>query len=201
MKTKFYKITNENETHHGLKYKTGLNKDPLPFNPHGDCEAGGIYYSDAKNIFHFLSYGPWIREVILPKDARVYKNPGIPLKWKADKVKLGPRKKWCSVEVLKQLVKEGADIHAWNDDALRWAAENGHLSVVKFLVKSGADIHAYNDDVLRLAAQNGHLSVVKFLVKNGADIHAWNDDALKWAADNGHLDVVKYLESQSENGK
>jgi len=38
----FYKILNEEETHHGLKYQTGLNEDPLPFNPNGDCEPGGI---------------------------------------------------------------------------------------------------------------------------------------------------------------
>ena len=196
----FYKITNEAETHNGLKYKTGLNVDPLPFNPHGDCEPGGIYYTDARNIFHFLNYGPWIREVILPKDAQVYQNPGTPLKWKADKVKLGPRHKWSSVEVLKSLIKEGADIHTNDDYVLRWAAESDHLDVVKYLVKNGADIHAWNDYVLRWAACNGHLNAVKYLVKNGANIHSGGDWVLRYAAQSGHRDVVKYLGSKGKVG-
>ena len=195
----YYKITNETETHHGLKYKTGLNVDPVAFNPHGDCEPGGIYYTDARNIFHFLNYGPWIREVTLPKDTQVYKNPGTPLKWKADKVKLGPRHKWSSVEVLRKLIKEGADIHIGDDYVLRWAAQNGHLNVVKYLVKNGADIHAEDDYALRYAAYNGHLDVVKYLVKNGADIHAGDDYVLRWAASNGHLDIVKYLVKNGAN--
>ena len=193
MKTKFYKIMSKNETHNGLKYKTGLNRDPLPFNPHGDCTPGGIYYTDAKNIFYFLSYGPWTREVTLPKDARIYQNPGTPLKWKADKVRLGPRHKWYSVEVLKNLIKEGADIHACDDCVLRLAAQNGHLNAAKLLVKNGADIHARGDWALWWAACNGHLDVVKYLLENGADMHAWDDCVLGVAACNGHLDVVKYL--------
>jgi len=39
--------------------------------------------------------------------------------------------------------------------------------VVKFLVKQGADIHAGDDDALRGAARNGHLDVVKFLEGKG----------------------------------
>jgi hypothetical protein len=190
---KFYKITNETETHNVLKYKTGLNADPLPFNPHGNCQPGGIYYTDVKNIFNFINYGPWIREVTLPKDAQVYENPGIPLKWKADKVKLGPRHKWSSVEVIEKLVKKGANIHAGDDCVLRVAAQNGHLNVVKYSVKNGADIHSGGDHALRWASNNGHLNIVKYLLKNGANIHAWDDYALRYAASNGHLNVVKYL--------
>ena len=33
----YYKILNESENHQGLQYKTGLNIDPKPFNPSGDC--------------------------------------------------------------------------------------------------------------------------------------------------------------------
>jgi ankyrin repeat protein len=189
----YYKITNKTETHHGLKYKTGLNVDPLPFNPRGDCTPGGIYYTDAENILYFLDYGPWIREVILPKDAQVYQNHGLPKKWKADKVKLGPRHKWCSLEIIKKLIKEGADIHIDDDYVLRLAAESGHLDVVKYLIKNGADIHARDDYALGWAVSNDYLDVVKYLIKNGADIHARDDCALRYAASNGHLSVVKYL--------
>jgi len=193
---KFYKILNEDECHHGMQYKTGLNTDILPFNPKGDCEKGGIYFA-REDIFSFLGYGPWVREVSLPKDEEVYENPDSPKKWKAHRVILGERKRWSDIEVFKGLVEDGADIHADNDFVLRRAAYNGHLEVVKFLVEKGADIHAGNDFSLRLAARNGHLEVVKFLVEKGADIHTGNDYALRWAACYSHLEVVKFLVEKS----
>lgn len=81
--------------------------------------------------------------------------------------------------MVKFLVTKGADIHAQEDCALRWAARYGHLAVVKFLVAKGADIHVQEDCALRWAAQYGHLAVVEFLVAKGADIHAQTDYALR----------------------
>jgi ankyrin repeat protein len=187
----YYKILKENETHRGFKYHDGLNIDPKPFNPNGSCKKGGIYFA-RKDILAFLNYGPWIRKVTLPADALIYKDPELPEKWKANKFILGKRERITS-KVIKRLVKEGADIHANNNCALRWAAGSGHLDVVKFLVENDADIHAYNDLALRWAAGSGHLDVVKFLVEKGADIHADNDYALRWTAGKGHLEVVKFL--------
>ncbi len=91
------------------------------------------------------------------------------------------------------LVEQGADIHAVADYAIRWAAKNGHLLVVIYLVKKGANIHSNYVDALRSAAKYGHLPVVTYLVENGAHIHAVADYALRWAAGNGHLPVVIYL--------
>jgi len=62
----YYKILSKDECHHDLQYKTGLNVDPKPFNPCGNCEPGGIYFS-REDILAFLGYGPWIRKVTLPK--------------------------------------------------------------------------------------------------------------------------------------
>tara|TARA_R110002124_G_scaffold266813_1_gene433808 strand:- start:13818 stop:15764 length:1947 start_codon:yes stop_codon:yes gene_type:complete len=91
------------------------------------------------------------------------------------------------------LINQGADIHANNDDSLRWAAENGHEAVVQMLIDNGADIHANNDMALRLAAQNGHEAVVQILIDNGADIHARDDWSLRGAGENGHAAVVQIL--------
>src|ERR1700733_6985555 len=41
------------------------------------------------------------------------------------------------------------------------ASKNGHLNVVKYLYRLDADIHAYQDCALRFASLNGHLKVVK----------------------------------------
>src|SRR5581483_5856019 len=96
------------------------------------------------------------------------------------------------------LLSLGADIHAANDYAVRWASVNGHLLTVRYLVELGnshrlspnstcryadkvsvgANIHAANNYAVRLASENGHLSTVQYLVSIGADIHADNDYAI-----------------------
>ena len=68
-----------------------------------------------------------------------------------------------NLDEVKECLREGADIHADNDDALRWASRNGHLDIVKYLVEQGADIHADNDWPLRYSTQYGHHDVVRFL--------------------------------------
>ena len=100
------------------------------------------------------------------------------------------------LEIVKYLVSQGADIHAWNNWALRGSASNGKLKVVKYLASQGANIHVNDDQVLQYSANNGHLEIVKYLVSQGASIHINNDQALRWGAYNGHLKVVKYLVSQ-----
>jgi len=69
----------------------------------------------------------------------------------------------------------------------------GQLSVVKEAIRQGANVHAKDDLALCWAAEYGHLDIVKFLLKNGADIHACDDLALRWAARYGHQDIVNYL--------
>jgi ankyrin repeat protein len=100
-----------------------------------------------------------------------------------------------NLSAVRKYVEKGADIHAWDGLALRWAAENGHLEIVKYLVEQGADIRVNNDWALRYAAYNGHLAIVKYLIEQGANIHARDDLALRWAAaaEGGHLQVVNYL--------
>jgi ankyrin repeat protein len=79
------------------------------------------------------------------------------------------------------------------NDKLINACETGDFKTVKSLVQSGADIHAYDDCALRWAAESGHLEIVKFLVEQGANIHALDDYALRWAAQKDHLEIVNYL--------
>ncbi len=136
----YLKITNAKENHHGLQYQDGLNIDPVPFAKEGSCCAGGIYFTIPKYLCEFLYMGQYVREVTIPEDAEMVKDPEGE-KWRASKVILGPRKDLSKVEVWKWLVEVGADIR-WYAFALRWAADNGHLEVVKYLAEAGADVHA-----------------------------------------------------------
>ena len=185
----YYKITNETEMHHGLKYKTGLNTDPIPFNPSGDCTTGGIYYA-RKDVLTFLDYGPWIRKVTFPKDAQVYKNPGKPEKWKADKVILGERTK-ITAKVIERLLSEGADPKARNSSALQWAAERGQTEIVKLLIPV-SNPEADNSLALQWAAEGGCIEIVKLLIPV-SDPKASNSSALRRAAEMGRIDIVKLL--------
>ena len=98
-----------------------------------------------------------------------------------------------NLPLMKYLVEQGANIHYNNDEALRWASNNGYLEVVKYLVEQGVDIHAADDYALSNAVYGGHLEVLKYLVEQGADIHARNDWALKNASAKGHIEVIKYF--------
>ena len=50
---------------------------------------------------------------------------------------------------VKLLLDRGANIHAQNDQALRWASEREYPEVVQLLLDRGADIHADYDGALR----------------------------------------------------
>jgi hypothetical protein len=186
---KFYKITNEEEYHYGLQYHTGLNVDILPFNPSGNCEPGGIYFT-REDILAFLNYGPWIREVIIPEDAQVYENPSSLKKWKADKVILGERRR-ITVDVVRELIKEGANTKADNSLVLQWAAEHGHTDIVKLLIPL-TDPKALSSYALQLAAEYGHIEIVKLLIPV-SDPKAGDSLALQLAAEYEYIEIVKLL--------
>lgn len=88
--TRFIKFTNNNEIHHNLKYRKGLNIDYVEFKPIGESQEGGMYFSDEFNSMLWLdSTTVWYREVRIPDDALVYVEPN---KYKANKFILGSRK-------------------------------------------------------------------------------------------------------------
>ena len=97
------------------------------------------------------------------------------------------------IDKLKNLLSQGANIHADDDWALKVSAWGGHLEVVKFLVTQGANIRAGDDEPLRYSARFGHLEIVKFLIAHGANIHARCDEALKNAASGNNNDVWRVL--------
>ncbi len=86
------------------------------------------------------------------------------------------------------------------ETALMLAAFNGDLNLVKALVKRGAQINKTLWTPLHYAAANGQLSVVEFLVENHAYIDAEspnNTTPLMMAARHKHITVMRWL---TENG-
>jgi len=66
------------------------------------------------------------------------------------------------------------------NDALLIASKNGHLDIVKYLIKNGADIHTEDDFALILAKEFGYLNVVEYLIENGANVNANNNQAFNF---------------------
>jgi ankyrin repeat protein len=91
--------------------------------------------------------------------------------------------------------------HEVLDQAIRAAAEGGHLEVVERLLAANANVNAtagYNGrTALQAAAESGHLEVVERLLAANANVNAtarYNGrTALQAAAEGGHLEVVERL--------
>ena len=117
----FVKLTNELENHNGYQFKTGLNIDPIPFNPCGTCQPGGIYFCLLEKIHIWLNYNgdPMIycRLVTIPDDALVYVEEN---KFKADRMILSDRQKI-------------SDLEQWKDPVFCLEAVKQDNSVLKYV--------------------------------------------------------------------
>ena len=165
---KYYKILDEEENHYGFQYRTGLNVDTNEFDPLPACR-GGMFYA-SRDILAFLYYGCWLREVTIPDGVDVVEvNSGNSQKFKSPSIILGERE-LIDIEVIERLINEGADVTAKNNEAVRWASDNGHTDVVTLLIEHGADVTADNNFAIRWASKNGHTATVKLLLEHGAEL-------------------------------
>ena len=210
--TKYYKLTNQEDNHHGFQYQDGLNEDHLPFNETGSCCPGGLYFSDAENILQFLHENMyWIREVSPDTEKMVQDPNNDPIKWRSKSLDCQPRKSLSDIDTWIWMIDQGIlnnkksidDALKSIDYALQWSSQNGHFDVVKFLVDK-FDKQFSQDSInssLRWSSDKGHLNVVKFLVDK-FDKQFSQDDidyALRWSSDKGHLDIVKFLVEKFDN--
>ena len=187
----FYEINcsgTDEKYQYAYRNQNGFDVSPDIFIPVEKNSEKNFFFTDAKNVFKFLDDDcVYLKEIILPliKDFEMIQIDND--RWSANKIIFGKTHKLNKIKTWKYLIKSGADIHANNDRAVRWASYNGYLDIVKYLQKLGAGI---STDALEEASRNGHLEIVKYLVEFGAKISA---DALKEASRNGHLEIVKYL--------
>lgn len=89
--TKYFKVTNDKEIHNGYVYKDGLNILDKPFQEIGSCVEGGLYFTTAKHIHKFYSYGIYLREITLPETDPDFKMVKDGNKWRANKIILGAK--------------------------------------------------------------------------------------------------------------
>jgi ankyrin repeat protein len=183
----YFKITNEEENHHGLQYRDGLVKDNLPFAREGSCVPGGIYFTDLKFIPFYFTYGVYIREVTVPPDAEFVKDND---KYRASKVILGPRRHLKDIATWQYLINLGLDISDYNNMLFEFAICNGYFELFIFLLGFGT----YNDHLicLNMAIHYGNLEIVSFLLHVNNCIKIENSIFIS-AILNGNLDIIKLL--------
>jgi ankyrin repeat protein len=110
---------------------------------------------------------------------------------------------WGRPEVVKYLLKKGADITAAEKssgcNALMYASLSGCSESVQYLVESGADVNAIDvlgRTPLMIASFGGHAEVVSLLLEKGADIHAETNKgvtAADFSAIEGHPQITALL--------
>lgn len=184
--TTYLKLTNKTANHNGLQLVEGLNTDPIPFCPSGDCNPGGIYFTTSDYLHIWLTYKKDLEivwEVEIPKDAKVYHEGN---KSKADKLILKN-----PMSIKKYLKSSNVPL---NSDVVEWAVMNGHLNFLKYLHNrmsnpDGNGFLPWYQHTCGLAAAHGQLNCLKYLHENGCP---WNEYTCERAAANGHLDCLKY---------
>lgn len=107
------------------------------------------------------------------------------------------------LELVKILVKKGADVTEKQNLAVRAAAGYGHLEVLKYLIQKGAKVSDDHNGALRFASYQNQLHIVKYLVENqDVDINDYiakygrSSCPLGLATEKGHVDIIEYLKSK-----
>jgi ankyrin repeat protein len=100
------------------------------------------------------------------------------------------------LEMVKNLLSEGADVHEGDDYPLRIASCYGHLDVIKLLLAHGANCCAYENQALKNATVNGRFQTFKLLIEHGADINVIDEGYRTSTLKNGYLDLYNYINGQ-----
>lgn len=89
----FFRMTNFKENHNNFQYMDGLCFDNNKFKPYGNCNGGGLYFTELKNIHQFSHYGHNIRPIIIPEQIPYFHESGLSTydKYKAPVLFLCPK--------------------------------------------------------------------------------------------------------------
>jgi uncharacterized protein len=108
-------------------------------------------------------------------------------------------------EVVKALLKAGADVNAASHESMKVtplasAAASKQTELARLLIEHGANVNARAASghiPLHEASANGNVELVKLLIENGADVNAKTDDGktpLDFAIEYKQPEVIQLLE-------
>jgi len=209
---KYFKITSHDECHHGYQYQNGLNVLDKPFAEEGSCVPGGLYFTTLEYLHEFYGYGVWIREIQIPEDAKMVKDPGGH-KWRADRIILGEKHSLFDVKSIQKLnlevdenyvnrasgegrvemlewLKQSKFEMAYSHIAIDLASGDGHLNVLEWWKNSGLELK-YTEEAIDDASMEGHVKILEWW-KNSGFILKYTNNAIDYASEEGHIKVLKW---------
>jgi hypothetical protein len=159
----FYKITNHLENHNEFQYKEGLNILKQKFDPKVECGKGGLYITDIKNLHEFIHFGSNVREIHIPKDAKI---KSFSNKHKVDKLIF--LKKYSFFEFIKKnRLHKNFNNKAFIDYIFRYSVEHDNIPKVldilrhsKCLVKTDISLLCYtNPGIFEILLNENYFSI------------------------------------------
>jgi len=221
----YFKITNQEECHHGYQYQTGLNILDRPFEKEGSCVKGGLYFTNLEYLHEFYEYGVWIRVITIPEDAEMVMD-SVGHKWRANKIILGAKYPLfdvetilkfdlkinpgyidracgagCDVNVLEWWKNSGFELN-YSESAINWASNSGHVEVLEWWKNSGLELK-YNN-AINYASENGHVKVLEWWLKANKETGLklkYSHEAINYASKNNHVDILEWwLEAHKSTG-
>jgi len=115
-----------------------------------------------------------------------------------------------NTDIVRLVIRRGVNVHAKNDEAIRFASMRGYTDIVRLLIDAG-DVHVKNDEAIRFASMHGYTDIVRLLINAGANVSYLQESILPghlyeqcvstdiWksplllASRYGHADVVRLL--------
>ena len=94
-----------------------------------------------------------------------------------------------NVKITELLIEKGANIKG----SLRYAAAYNNIEIVKLLLEKEADIHENENEAVNQAFFRKNREMIDFLIKHGADIHMPNNQALRLATRMEAIDILELL--------
>ena len=135
----------------------------------------------------------YLCEVEVPSRNFIKINSGESTRtWKSPVIYVGKPKK-ITKQVIRSLIKRGANVRACQDAPLVYAAESGDASLVSLLLKHGADPHVMDSQAFFNALDRGDLAVVSAFLSTGFDVHYAEERPLRWAALKGDIEGVELM--------
>lgn len=100
-----------------------------------------------------------------------------------------------NLDLIKELVHHGINIHCENDFVFRISLSHNKPEITRYVISlvKGNDLEYYINEALVSYSHSGNINFVEEMLEMGADIHYKNDEALKWSCGFGKLEMVKYL--------
>lgn len=99
----------------------------------------------------------------------------------------------CSVERIKFLHLEGADIRMNGDFCLHTAVYNLNVEAVKYLIENGCDYQAYDNFAITHSSKHGNIELVEYLISKYPEDKEIMKSAALHSVKNNQIDLLDHL--------